>query len=85
MAHGVPTLYILMWTVPYRCLQNIKGPQCSQGAFWPLSFCHLHMVLLLTKSHFVEPTGRQNTSLCDRKPAGINQVSAYSKVNVSPS
>lgn len=43
---------------------------------------HSHIVLLLAKSCFLEPIGRQNTSPRDRKPAGINQVAASSKINM---
>lgn len=64
----------------------LRGPQCFLCASWPFVFLlqRSQIVLLLTKSHFAEPTGRQNTSLCDRKPDGINQVPASSKVHVLP-
>lgn len=55
-------------------------PVCVSAFVFHLQ--HLHIVLLLTKSGFVEPIGRQNTSPHDRKPAGINQVSASSKINM---
>lgn len=68
-------------TDAYRMLRGLQEfPVCALAFVFLLQYSDV--VLLLTVSCFVEPTGRQNTSPCDRKPAGINQVFASSRINM---
>lgn len=68
-------------TDAYRMLRGLAVfPLCVSAFAFLLQ--HSHIVLLLATSSFLEPTGGQNTSPHDRKPAGINQVAASSKINM---